>query len=92
MCILYVEHLAAGCWPLAFVAANHDDLFLQVGFFSDPVVRRGRVIAGQYLGSGILGAHLMCHHWPVRSSGQNPVIILVFAAMVGYGALRCIGL
>jgi cadmium resistance protein CadD (predicted permease) len=39
---------------VAFVAANLDDLFLLVGFFSDPVVRPGRVIAGQYLGSGIL--------------------------------------
>jgi cadmium resistance protein CadD (predicted permease) len=41
---------------IAFVAANPDELFLLVGFFSDPGVSTWRVIAGQYLGSSILAA------------------------------------
>ena len=46
---------------VAFVATNLDDLFLLVGFFSDPTIRTRQVIAGQYLGSGVLVvASLLC--------------------------------
>jgi cadmium resistance protein CadD (predicted permease) len=41
---------------IAFVAANPDELFLLVGFFSDPEVSIRRVVAGQYLGSSTLVA------------------------------------
>jgi cadmium resistance protein CadD (predicted permease) len=46
---------------VAFVATNIDDLFLLVGFFSDLTIKTRQVIAGQYLGSGVLVvASLLC--------------------------------
>jgi len=46
---------------IAFAATNIDDLFLLVGFFSDPAYRPRAIIAGQFIGIAVLiGASLVC--------------------------------
>jgi cadmium resistance protein CadD (predicted permease) len=39
---------------IAFASTNIDDIFVLLGFFSDPAFRRRDVIAGQYVGIGAL--------------------------------------
>jgi len=46
---------------IAFAATNIDDLFLLVGFFSDPAYRAREVVAGQFAGIAVLVAvSLLC--------------------------------
>jgi cadmium resistance protein CadD (predicted permease) len=41
---------------VAFASTNIDDIFVLVGFFSDPEFRRWQIVAGQALGIGLLVA------------------------------------
>ncbi len=43
-----------GIAALMFVWTNVDDLFMLLGFFSDPGVRTRHVVVGQYMGIGVL--------------------------------------
>jgi cadmium resistance protein CadD (predicted permease) len=43
-----------GIAAVLFAWTNVDDLFLLLGFFSDPRVRAGHVVVGQYMGIGVL--------------------------------------
>ena len=40
----------------AFIATNIDDIFVLMFFFSNSTFEKGQVIAGQYLGIGLLVA------------------------------------
>jgi cadmium resistance protein CadD (predicted permease) len=44
----------SGIAVVLFAGTNVDDLFVLLGFFSDPLVRARHVVAGQYLGIGVL--------------------------------------
>ena len=39
---------------VVFISTNVDDIFILLGFFSDPAFRPRQIIAGQYLGVGTL--------------------------------------
>jgi cadmium resistance protein CadD (predicted permease) len=68
---------------VAFLSANIDDLFLLVGFFSDPTIGTRRVVAGQYLGAAtLIFASLLCSRLAlaiprayIRTLGLLPLFI-----------------
>lgn len=79
-----MEYLApVGLAIVLFVSTNIDDVFVLLGFFADPKYRLRHVIAGQYLGIGVL----------VLVSAVASLISLVVAlAYVGLLGLLPIGI